>query len=50
MKNIDNLMRKILLREKYLVISMEGFLHKKKIYYFIINLMYFIMFLREFKK
>jgi hypothetical protein len=27
-----------------------GASQKKKIYYFIINLMYFIMFLREFKK
>jgi len=29
---------------------MEGGLHQKKIYYFIINLMYLIMFLIEFKK
>jgi hypothetical protein len=30
MKNIDNLMRKILLREKILVISMEGGASQKK--------------------
>jgi hypothetical protein len=50
MKNIENLMRKFC-KEKnnWLLLWREG-LHKIKIYYFIINLMYFIMFLIEIKK